>query len=306
MAKTGFSYYRAETDRFQDIKIKRLKKRFGCTGYAVYQYILNEIYRVEGCFLQFGEDELFDVADYWGIDEEEVRAIMRFCCEIGLFNESTYDAHGILTARSIQMRYSDMCKLSKRKVIIPSEYLLIEDENQQAPQIPKTEVYNSETPEPQNSRETIDFSRKNKELLEKPTETPEKNNIEKKSKEKEENILPPSPQEEEEILSSTRKRLLQLQNDMNPSPAKSPVNTKLDPDAPPRNTKGLLYQLEQYKLSAMEVEEVLKLSNYGEIGNEVWQILAHIASNASAIKSPRFFLLSKIRNNNTIGGRKAS
>ena len=27
MSKNGFSYYKAETDRFQDIKIKRLKKK---------------------------------------------------------------------------------------------------------------------------------------------------------------------------------------------------------------------------------------------------------------------------------------
>ena len=33
MAKTGLSYYQAETDRFQDIKVKRLKKRYGCEGY---------------------------------------------------------------------------------------------------------------------------------------------------------------------------------------------------------------------------------------------------------------------------------
>ena len=43
MSKNGFSYYKAETDRFQDIKIKRLKKKYGCDGYAVYQYALNEI-----------------------------------------------------------------------------------------------------------------------------------------------------------------------------------------------------------------------------------------------------------------------
>lgn len=41
MSKNGFSYYKAETDRFQDIKIKRLKKKYGCDGYAVYQYALN-------------------------------------------------------------------------------------------------------------------------------------------------------------------------------------------------------------------------------------------------------------------------
>ena len=41
MAKQGLSYYQAETDRFQDIKIKRLKKKYGCEGYAVYTYIEN-------------------------------------------------------------------------------------------------------------------------------------------------------------------------------------------------------------------------------------------------------------------------
>lgn len=40
MAKQGLSYYQAETDRFQDIKIKRLKKKYGCEGYAVYTYIV--------------------------------------------------------------------------------------------------------------------------------------------------------------------------------------------------------------------------------------------------------------------------
>ena len=65
MAKTGLSYFQAETDRFQDIKVKRLKKRYGCEGYAVYQYIQNEIYRVEGCYIRFTDDQLFDVSEYW-------------------------------------------------------------------------------------------------------------------------------------------------------------------------------------------------------------------------------------------------
>ena len=47
--KTGFPFYAADTDRFQDLRIKRLKKDMGCDGFAVYEYILNEIYRVKGC-----------------------------------------------------------------------------------------------------------------------------------------------------------------------------------------------------------------------------------------------------------------
>lgn len=48
IARKGFEYYRAETDRFRDIKIRKLRKEHSCAGYAIYQYVLNEIYRVEG------------------------------------------------------------------------------------------------------------------------------------------------------------------------------------------------------------------------------------------------------------------
>lgn len=135
MAKQGFSYYKAETDRFQDIKIKRLKKRHGCTGYAVYQYVLNEIYRVRGYFLRFTEDEEFDLSEYWGLDEAVVTDIVNYCAEIGLFNAQLWKEKGILTARSIQARYIDICKVCKKSPAIEEEYRLVVVE-QSAPPVP--------------------------------------------------------------------------------------------------------------------------------------------------------------------------
>lgn len=125
MAKQGFSYYKAETDRFQDIKIKRLKKKYHCTGYAVYQYVLNEIYRVRGYCLQFTEDHLFDVSEYWAIDEELVKEIIGYCAEIGLFNAQLWRERGIVTGRSIQMRYIDICKVCKKAAVIEEGLRLV-------------------------------------------------------------------------------------------------------------------------------------------------------------------------------------
>lgn len=125
MAKQGFNYYKAETDRFQDIKIKRLKKKYHCTGYAVYQYVLNEIYRVRGYFLQFTEDHLFDVSEYWDIDEEDVTAIIGYCAEIGLFNAQLWQEKGVLTGRSIQVRYIDICKVCKKAAVIEEGFRLV-------------------------------------------------------------------------------------------------------------------------------------------------------------------------------------
>ncbi|MZZ95940.1 DUF4373 domain-containing protein, partial [Escherichia coli] len=117
MAKTGLSYYQAETDRFQDIKVKRLKKRYGCEGYAVYQYIQNEIYRVEGCYIRFTDDQLFDVSEYWGIEEERVEKIIEYCTEVELFDTITWHTNHVLTSVDIQQRYLEICRRAKKKIV---------------------------------------------------------------------------------------------------------------------------------------------------------------------------------------------
>lgn len=126
MAKTGLSYYQADTDRFQDIKVKRLKKRYGCEGYAVFQYIQNEIYRVEGCYIRFTDDQLFDVSEYWCIDEDRVEAIIEYCAEVELFEAITWHTKRVLTSVDIQQRYIDICRRAKKKILIPEDILLIE------------------------------------------------------------------------------------------------------------------------------------------------------------------------------------
>ena len=106
--KIGLEYYSADTDRFQDIRIKRLKKDFGCDGFAVYEYILNEIYRVKGCFLAWDESTAFDVAEYWGLKETKVNEIVRYCCAVGLFDKALLSNGSVLSSPSIQSRYVDM------------------------------------------------------------------------------------------------------------------------------------------------------------------------------------------------------
>lgn len=141
MAKQGFSYYKAETDRFQDIKIKRLKKKYHCAGYAVYQYLLNEIYRVQGYCLTFTEDHLFDVSEYWAIDEQEVTGIIGYCAEIGLFDTRLWQEKGVLTARSIQTRYIDICKVCKKTPAIDEALRLVETAKAAAPPAPLPQLF---------------------------------------------------------------------------------------------------------------------------------------------------------------------
>jgi hypothetical protein len=133
--KTGFSYYSIDTDRYQDIKIKRLKRDFKCIGIAVYDYILSEIYRVRGCFLAWDESTAFDVAEYWGLKETLVNEIVNYCCVVGLFDKAVFTSGSVLTSKSIQSRYADMCARAKRKDFkIPEEYKILPEESGKLPE----------------------------------------------------------------------------------------------------------------------------------------------------------------------------
>lgn len=135
--KTGFDYYNVDTDRYQDIKIKRLKKDFGTSGIAVYDYILCEIYRVRGCFLVWDESTAFDVAEYFGLKETLVNEIVNYCCVVGLFDKALLACGSIITSRSIQLRFIEMSTRAKRKDFkIPEEINIITEKRKIIPEQP--------------------------------------------------------------------------------------------------------------------------------------------------------------------------
>lgn len=122
--KTGFDYYNVDTNRYQDIRIKRLKKDFKTAGIAVYDYILCEIYRVRGCFLAWDESTAFDVAEYFGLKETLVNEIVNYCAAVGLFDVGMYKEYHILTSIDIQRKWLKQTILVNFDVV-PECFLLI-------------------------------------------------------------------------------------------------------------------------------------------------------------------------------------
>lgn len=112
--RVGLSYYSVDTDRYLDIRIRRLVKAFGCDGIAVYDYLLCNIYRVKGCFAAWDESTAFNVAEYLRLKESVVLEIVRYCGGVGLFNKELL-SRGIITSAAIQRRYIDTCIRAKRK-----------------------------------------------------------------------------------------------------------------------------------------------------------------------------------------------
>lgn len=130
MTKSGLLYYNIDTDRYEDIRIRKLKRACGVQGLAVYDYILCQIYRDKGYYIDWNEETMFFVSEWSGMRENKISEIISVCCSVGLFDAGVLASGCVLTSRSIQERYLRACKLLKRdrdadlRSAIKVEYLL--------------------------------------------------------------------------------------------------------------------------------------------------------------------------------------
>ena len=122
------AYYSIDTDRYFDRRIKKLKNKHRANGLVVYDYILCEIYRDKGCYVDWSEDLRFDISDYFAIDENEIETIVLFCAEIGLFDKLIFDERKKITSKSIQNRFLDFAKKMKRTVLDVPKCIEIQEE----------------------------------------------------------------------------------------------------------------------------------------------------------------------------------
>lgn len=121
----GFQYYKLDTNRYEDIRIRKLRRAHSTKGIAVYDYLLARIYG-SGCYTMCDNDCICSVSDYFDLNENTVREIIVYCASVGLFDKGLLMRDGVITSKSIQRRFVDMCKATKRIYInVPSEYLLL-------------------------------------------------------------------------------------------------------------------------------------------------------------------------------------
>lgn len=95
------------TSQLHETKVSDLKTVYGCNGYAVYDYIENEIFRTGSHSLYWCKNMLCRVADYWALSPEEVEKIVEYCIQVDLFNAELYTKYHILTSAEIRQQYNN-------------------------------------------------------------------------------------------------------------------------------------------------------------------------------------------------------
>lgn len=125
----------------------------------MFHFIVNEIYRVEGCYMVMDADGLFDISDYSRMDEKKVSDIIDYCAELGLFNKELWQDKQILTSEEIQELYVGICKAIHRKPGIPESILLLETEPSPESAPYRMPLVNSRTPRHMNADLRLPFRR---------------------------------------------------------------------------------------------------------------------------------------------------
>ena len=128
--KEGLDYFPFDVGFFSDRKIKILKSRYGMDGISVYLYILCEIYRDKGYYIQTDEDFCYTVSDDLNMDFDKIGQIMNFLLGRSLFENTLFKSDKVLTSRGIQVRYQQAIKnrASKKAVDVNEKFWLLSEE----------------------------------------------------------------------------------------------------------------------------------------------------------------------------------
>lgn len=119
--KKGIDYFSHDVNMNHDIKIKLLKAKYGLTGYAIYNLLLEDIYK-QGYYLEINEDYILIFCSENSIDTESFNNILEFMLSRSLFSEVIYSNHRVLTSKRIQENYLEATYKRKYNNVILDIY----------------------------------------------------------------------------------------------------------------------------------------------------------------------------------------
>ena len=126
----GFPYCQQDTDTFKDPKIRMLISKFGCDGYAVWDYIKQAAYGENGYYVEWNEDRQEVTAADLYISAEKTGLIVAYLLKRSLLVSKSFNGITVLTSHGIQKRFQEMAKAAKRDFyqFKPEVWILSEEE----------------------------------------------------------------------------------------------------------------------------------------------------------------------------------
>lgn len=262
--KKGLDYFPLDVGFFDDDKIAFVSARFQEKGELIAIKLLCKIYKDNGYFYQWGEDEAILFAKRVVGDPSQhalVNDVVHELVKRGFFNKGIFDSFKILTSKGIQERYRKICTDSKRIYEISEKICLIEVENDKKVVSSEKEGVSSE---------------------DKPISSVGKYTKERKVKERKEKEIPPS------IPQGGNGGAFFNLNKIETPPS----------DGVKRNYEALVRTLSGFNIPSDQFNQICELSNNGEIGHPVWAAMQHVKDSNGKITMPGKYILSILRKTN--------
>ena len=131
--KPDFDFFQVDTDFFVNQKIKTLRRRFGSVGILTYLYILYSAYSNKGYYTEITsiEDFSHEIAESIGNSNlaniaSKANDCISYLASSGEIDKHLLESKRLISGKSIQCRYIEMCLSCKRKVVINQAYLLVD------------------------------------------------------------------------------------------------------------------------------------------------------------------------------------
>ena len=132
--KKGLLYFYFDVNFFGDKKIKILKARYGSDGITLYIYILCEIYKDNGYYMQVDDDFIYTASSDLNMSSEKIGQMLNFLLERSLLDSTLFQSDKVLTSTGIQKHYQDGVKgkAIKNHVNVNAKFWILSDEDTQS------------------------------------------------------------------------------------------------------------------------------------------------------------------------------
>ena len=261
---TGVLYFPIAISLLEGVATELIEARFGLKGVAAFIKLLGKIYKEEGYYLVWNKEQCMLFVHKLGneLSDEEMQEIVELLIAKDIFDRKMYEEHQVLTSVHIQKVWLEATKRRKRD-LTPLPYFLMETK------VPKNGKEENEVQDVLFPPENACNSEQSKE---------------KQSKEKE-NTPPLTPQGE------------------NGGEGTEGSSFGIPGYAYNKNTHNLeclLLALDGLHINdPNDTKAILKLSDYGRLGNEVWKIIH--ATKWSIVNSKGKYLIGALNKARTQG-----
>jgi hypothetical protein len=128
--KKGIDYFPFDVDFFSDRKIKELRGKYGADGLTLYLYLLCQIYKDEGYYLQLDDGYDYVISADLGMESEKIGQILNFLCRRSLFDDKLFTSDKVLTSHGIQMRFQECVKTraQKKEIAVNKSFWILKNE----------------------------------------------------------------------------------------------------------------------------------------------------------------------------------